>query len=174
MVESQRANEIQFKGVVESRDDVKPLLIKPGDGVLVVRKIPRLFILLCPSGCGEEVILNLDPRVGPAWRFYKKRGKITLYPSVIRESGCYSHFIVWYEKIYWCDYEDLWGDNPDNVELDKKTLERLEEGKPLYYFDVAENISELPWEVLLSFRRHVRTGKAIEGFGKNRGIFKKK
>ncbi len=160
-------------GVVESRSDVKALLSKPGDCVLVKRKTLRLFVLLCPSGCGEEVLINLDPRVGPAWRFYTKRKKVTLYPSVIRESGCLSHFIIWYDKIFWCDYEDLWEDNPINFELDKKVFESLTEYF-LNYYDVAEKIDELPWEVLLSLRRLVRAGDVVEGFGKQRGNFSKK
>src|SRR5260221_13013198 len=130
--------------------------------------------MLCPRGCGEEVIINLDRRSGPAWRFYNKDERVTLYPSIIRETGCFSHFIVWHDKIFWCDYEDLWEDKPEKLELDKKILEVLKEETTLNYYDIAESLGELPWEVLLSLRRQVKTGKAIEGFGKNRGNFRKK
>jgi len=40
--------------------------------------------MLCPDGCGERIVLNLDPRAGPAWRLYDRKEKTTLYPSVWR------------------------------------------------------------------------------------------
>jgi hypothetical protein len=57
----------------------------------------------CPDGCGETLVVNLDPRAGKAWKLDMRTGKATLYPSVWRDGGCGSHFIVWRGDVLWCD-----------------------------------------------------------------------
>src|ERR1700722_8970214 len=95
-----RASQLHLMGVVSSRGEASAYLKAPGDAVLVERGRPRLLLLSCPCGCGEHFPINLDPRAGPAWRLYRNRtGAITLYPSVWRESGCYSHYIIWRDRI---------------------------------------------------------------------------
>jgi Family of unknown function (DUF6527) len=90
------AERIRFRGTVASRREASVRLKVPGDAVLVVRGRPRLLIISCPCGCGEQFPINLDSRAGPAWRLYgdRRRG-LSVYPSVWRESGCESHYVIW-------------------------------------------------------------------------------
>ena len=46
--------------------------------------------------------INLDRRIGPAWRFYQDATTINMNPAVWRTTGCKSHFFVWRSRIYWC------------------------------------------------------------------------
>lgn len=75
---------------------------RPGDAVVIRRGRTRSLLLHCPCGCGDVCPVNLDPRVGPAWhlRMNAAPSSISLYPSVWRESGCESHFIIWKSNIY--------------------------------------------------------------------------
>jgi hypothetical protein len=67
---------------------------------VVERDVPRWVIFQCPCGCQELVSVNLDERVGPHWRLARRRGSITLIPSVWRETGCCSHFILWRNRVW--------------------------------------------------------------------------
>src|SRR3954470_19533554 len=96
------AREIRLCAEVEHRYDGDPLLRQPGDAVLVHRGRPRSLLIACPDGCGETLSINLDPRGGKAWRLYRKGSAISLSPSVWRDGGCESHFIVWRSRIIWC------------------------------------------------------------------------
>src|SRR5437867_10955077 len=106
-VETQRkpANKARWRGSVVSRDDARPFLVASGDIVLVQRGRPRSVIMKCPCGCREELVINLDDRVGPAWRLYRDKRGLTLFPSVWRDSGCRSHFIVWHDTILMCNLD---------------------------------------------------------------------
>ena len=91
---------LSLKAVVESRASATGKLALPGEAVIVERGVPRWLLLKCPCGCGEEIPINVDPRSGKAWRLYQdNRLGITLYPSVWRDTGCESHFIVWRGQI---------------------------------------------------------------------------
>src|SRR4051812_40038452 len=100
---SRPAFAIRFRAEVEHRHDGDTLLQTPGDAVLVQRGRPRSLLIACPDGCGETLVVNLDPRAGKAWRIYRKGAVISLSPSVWRDGGCESHFIVWRSHILWCD-----------------------------------------------------------------------
>lgn len=170
------ARRIRWKGVVESRSDASPLLTKAGDTVLVHRERPRWLLLVCPCGCGEQLPVNLDPRVGPAWRFYRSGSAITLFPSVWRESGCESHFIIWRDEIWlFGRHEDAFDDEPTSDEttsLRDSILSKLPSSGDLVAFsDLADALSSIPWDVLKACRRLVRSGLAREGVGKERGAF---
>jgi hypothetical protein len=59
--------------------------------------------MLCPCGCGEMIELNLLPQVRPRWAVDEHvDGTITLTPSVWRQKGCRSHFILRSGRIVWC------------------------------------------------------------------------
>jgi hypothetical protein len=62
-------------------------LHSPGDYVLVVRGLPRTIVMVCPDGCGENITINLDRRTGKAWRKFEAGGKLTIYPSVWRDTA---------------------------------------------------------------------------------------
>src|SRR5438105_3352414 len=96
------AREIRLRAEVQHRHEGDALLKSPGDAVLVNRGRPRSLLIACPDGCGETLVVNLDQRSGPAWRFYRHASGVSLSPSVWREGGCESHFIVWRGRIIWC------------------------------------------------------------------------
>jgi hypothetical protein len=87
----------------------------PHSLAIVIRGVPRAALLQCPCGCGETLSINLDPRVGKAWRAYADDGTISLLPSVWRTSGCCSHFCVWQNDVVWCgaDWADDWLETAD-------------------------------------------------------------
>ena len=59
--------------------------------------------LICPCGCGEVIELNLLKKARPCWsvREYSD-GTVSLKPSIWRQKGCRSHFIVRAGRIDWC------------------------------------------------------------------------
>jgi hypothetical protein len=57
----------------------------------------------CPCGCNERIELNLIASVRPAWAAsLHTDGTVSLYPSVWRQKGCRSHFILKQGKVTWC------------------------------------------------------------------------
>lgn len=167
---------LRIKQTVQSRGEALGHLKSPGDAVLIDRGRLRWLLLLCPCGCGEEFPINLDPRAGPAWRFYlDKRTGVSVYPSVWRESGCESHYIIWRNKILlFRKYEDYFSYNSKdeaNEELTEAVRNRLPKSGLIAYFDIAEALNEVPWDVLTICRKLVRIGVAREGKGKQSGTF---
>lgn len=168
---------LQLRGTVASRSEATGMLAQPGDAVLVLRGRPRILLLMCPSGCGEEVAINLDERAGKAWRLYQRRDSITLYPSVWRDTGCGSHFIVWKNRIYLFDAIEAEDDEAESLWSREVGIERelvlaaMPVNSPMSYVDIADTLDALPWEVLVVCRRLVREGAAREGKDKERGCF---
>lgn len=164
-----RANRLAFKAQVEQRHEANPLLKMPGDAALVHRGVLRSLVMACPDGCGELLTINLDARAGKAWRAYGSQEELSLFPSVWRETGCKSHFILWRSKIYWCDWDDEL-DTPmeDVIELVRGRLSN--ELTP--YVDIADALQLVPWAVLSACHRLVREGVAREGKNNLRGHFR--
>src|SRR6266478_332599 len=112
--------------VVPTRGEASAYLKAPGDAVIVERGRPRLLMLSCPCGCGEELPINLDARAGPAWRLYRnRRTGMSLFPSVWRESGCESHFVVWGDKIF------LFGQYEEDEDMMETSSLQTDSGEPL-------------------------------------------
>lgn len=164
---------LNFRGRVERRHEADILALTPGDLVLVHRGTLRSAIIACPDGCGELLTINLDERAGPAWRLYEGRRGMTLYPSVWRDNGCGSHFIVWHDTILWCDRFER-----DNVEpsfLDNSLVPRVKAALTENFRSSAElatELGEIPWEVGRACKQLVQANVAIEGTGKQRGCFR--
>lgn len=60
--------------------------------------------MLCPCGCGEVIRLNLLREVRPRWDVREHAdGAVSLEPSVWRQKGCKSHFILRRGMIIWCE-----------------------------------------------------------------------
>lgn len=170
------ARRLQFKGIVQSRGEASAHLKLPGDAVLIERGRPRWLLLSCPCGCREEFPINLDPRAGPAWRLYIGRHtELSLYPSVWRESGCESHYVIWRNKIFlFGRYEEDFDNTPqtDGIsQLTEAVGKRLPVTGLISFSEIAENLDEVPWDVLMVCRHLVRKGLAREGSGKRRGSF---
>jgi hypothetical protein len=166
-----RVHVVRFRGKIENRVDVVNLLQDSGDFLLIERGRPRSVVMLCPCGCGDELTVNLDSRVGPAWSIYESAKGPTLYPSVWRESGCRSHFIVWGGRVYWCDYESLWDATFVEPDLDNKVSDLLGAKGLLHYKDISEHLGEIPWDILIVCRGLVKRGLLREGVGKHKGCF---
>ena len=60
--------------------------------------------MICPCGCRETIELNLLKQVRPQWEVTENaNGTVSLDPSVWRNGGCRSHFILSNGTIRWCD-----------------------------------------------------------------------
>jgi hypothetical protein len=116
--------------------------------------------------------INLDPRSGPAWRLYQKRGLWSLFPSVDKPAGCLSHFILWRGRVLCCSADD---DDGGPQEIPEIKIERilgvLQGGRKAGFVQIADELDEVPWDVLAVCRSLGRSGVLEEGLGKQRGIF---
>jgi hypothetical protein len=94
----------QFSEVlhVRSQSDALPILATEDCLVIVKRGTPRLLLMRCPCGCGDNITLNLDPRAGRSWSVRETDGVVTLSPSIWRGSRCKSHFFLWDNAVYNC------------------------------------------------------------------------
>jgi hypothetical protein len=171
------ADRIRFRGHVRNRNEASAYLERPGDAVLVERGRPRLLVISCPCGCGEQFPINLDARAGPAWRLYREaRRGLSVFPSVWRESGCESHYVIWRDRIYlFGRYDEDFASTAQSEEfanlIDMVSI-RLRVDRLISYSDIAEIIDAVPWDVLTACRHLVKMGLAREGKGKERGSFK--
>ncbi len=156
---------------VERYPEAAEVVVRAGDCAIVERAgTQRQLVIRCPDGCGEVLSINLDPRSGPAWRLYKRAGRWSLYPSIDRTSGCMSHFILWNGRICWADaYDSAEEDAPDR--LSPPVLALLNGRVSASYVQLADEIGELPWDVLAACRALARKDVLVEGSGKQRGIF---
>jgi len=137
-------------------------LKQPGDYVLVVRGTPRGIVMSCPGDCGEHVIINLDRQGGPAWRRYTSGGKLSIYPSVWRDSGCRAHFIIVRDRIYWCDSDRAGAPAQVEESLMIGVLEHLNHVTALHYEAIAASLGAIPWEVVWACAALERAGLASE------------
>jgi hypothetical protein len=170
-----RAKEITFRGKVESRDVAASLLSNAGDAVVVERGKPRLLILRCPCGCGDDLIINLDKRAGAAWYLYQKRKGMTLFPSYWRDDKCGSHFILWNNHIYWClgwesEESDTW---QVSLEIEDKVYAALPDEWFVSYDQLAEQLGIIPWEVLQACRQLVKQDKAVADKKPRSGMYRR-
>lgn len=164
-----RAQTLAFRGTVEHRHEVDERIRSPGEALLVRRGVDRSLTMLCPDGCGETLTINLDRRTGPAWRLYLELDDVSLYPSVWRNTGCCSHFIVWKSRIYWCDRGDELQLMDEEFEV--KVLSRLcATFQP--YSQIATTLDVVPWAVLSACHNLQRRGLVREGTGHLRGWFR--
>jgi hypothetical protein len=166
-----RANRIKFKDTFKSHADALKALNTTGDAALVVRGIPRTLLIRCPCGCGDDLVLNLDGRIGKAWRLYRRGRELSLYPSYWRDSGCESHFILWKNQVHWCDWDDDgWWSSESPIE--DRVLEALS-WEFVNYFDLADRLGEVPWAVLQACNLLVRKGNAIVNSPTKKGEFRR-
>jgi uncharacterized protein DUF6527 len=165
-----RRTRVNFKGTVTSHQEAVAIVNVPGDLAIVSRVVPRSVVMRCPDGCGDVVTVNLDPRTDKAWRLYRTRKGLTLFPSVWRDTGCGSHFILWDDELYW----DLFSE--ERSESDSVLEDRIEAYlKPdamASYVDIADALQHIPWSVLCACRRLVKQHRAIEGVGELETCFK--
>jgi hypothetical protein len=166
---------LRLRAKVSTRSEASPYLGSPGDAVLIERGRPRMLVLSCPCGCGEEFPINLDPRSGPAWQLYGSQKGVSVFPSVWRETGCRSHYIIWRDRILlFGTAEDEFAPllQPDEIQqLKDNVLKRLPDAGLAPFSEIATALSAVPWDVLTVCRQLVHEGLAREGIGKQRGNF---
>src|SRR5260221_1871205 len=70
--------------------------IEPGSVTVVApKRRPKWALLLCPCGCKSVITLPLQTTKRPHWSYRNSRaGRPTLQPSIWRDVGCFSHFIL--------------------------------------------------------------------------------
>lgn len=166
------AYEIRLRGEAERRADAEALLSVPGDAALIRRGVVRSLLLRCPDGCGQTLLVNLDPRAGKAWRLRIDRGGLTLYPSVWREGGCGSHFVLWQHRILWCDRPDATGG--EEPEYDAIVEDRVARGLRRDLAppeEIGDRVNESGWEVARTCRRLVEANRARRGEGDRKDWF---
>lgn len=164
---------VRLVGTFERRSEVSDRLQQPGDVALVERGRPRLLIVKCPCGCGEEYAVNLDREAGKAWRFYIRDGKLTLYPSVWRDSACQAHYIIRSNSAYVFSGRDV--DEFAERSLSTHEIERVRQavGAEWQHFaSIAEAVDQIPWDTLDACRALVRKGLLAEGRGEQWGQFR--
>lgn len=155
------ARMVRMVGDAEYRDQAEATLNAPGDASMVFRSRPRSIVMACPDGCGETLVINLDSRADKAWRCDMRGEGLTLFPSVWREGGCKSHFIVWRGHILWCDrYERGNREPPYNQEIEAVLLGAMDEVQPRNAVELADAIDELVWDVNRVANRLVGRGLA--------------
>ena len=117
--------------------------------------------------------MNLDSRVGDAWRFYNRNGRISLFPSIWLTSGCESHFILWSNQVFWFPSTTFDSPTVSNYEIERKLIAclRCKKGSASYV-ELAEKIEEIPWDVLVVAQRLARKGILVEEKANNEGRFK--
>jgi len=95
----------RFSRVEEMPETLKPLTVYLcGEGQYL-----WAAAMICPCGCKEVINLNLLQKVRPRWSVKEhKDGTITLTPSVWRQNGCRSHFIVRQGRIEWFKADSDW------------------------------------------------------------------
>lgn len=156
-----RAEKINYVGTVVQNSEAARQLTRPGDCAVVHRGRARSVVIACPDGCGSVLTINLDRRSGKTWSLYLQKEKLSIFPSYWRADGCHCHFIVWRNRILWCDsYERF--KPPDVSSLDSTVLVQLSVDSYISYEVIADLIDEIPWDVLWSCRSLVRKGLAKE------------
>jgi hypothetical protein len=63
----------------------------------------KWVLFQCPCGCQSVITLSLQGAHNPHWTLAKSRAdRPILSPSVWRDTGCLSHFLVNDGRIFWC------------------------------------------------------------------------
>ncbi len=99
--------------VVQAAPAISAIL--PGTIVIVApNNRPRWVMFQCPCNCGTVITLSLQLVHKLNWKVSKSiAGRPSLRPSVWRDVGCLSHFILEDGRVYWCGNT---GTSPDDVD----------------------------------------------------------
>lgn len=149
-------------GKMERYSEAVDLLKNPGDYVVVHRGVPRSVVMACPDACGEILTLNLDRRTGKAWRIYGDPNRISMYPSIWKDSGCRAHFILWHGRILWCLAEAYERPHIEQSVVDQ-VLRRLTIHDFISYEELANQAGLNPWDALWACDVLVRNRQAVRG-----------
>ena len=170
-----RQRRARLKGIVPSHHEAVVLVPDPGDVAVVNRASPRSVVMRCPDGCGDVITLNLDPRTDKAWRLYKSRKGLTLFPSVWRDTGCRSHFVLWNDEISWVDFFEIeeGAETREMHELEERVWRVLKPDVFTDFVQIADALEEIPWAVLDACRHLVKAKRVVAGVGPMKTSFRK-
>lgn len=92
---------------------------QPDSIALIYRGHYRNAVLICPCGCSDVLVLNLDRNVGTTfWNLRLRESQLTLMPSIWRRDGCRAHFVLEENRVWW------YGEQADTLETLPITIER--------------------------------------------------
>lgn len=77
-------------------------VLDPTPELGVLHADPRSAALLCPCGCGDWLMLPLQPGDKPSWTLSGTAEAPTLWPSIHLGQGCCSHFWITDGQLIWC------------------------------------------------------------------------
>ena len=81
----------------------EPESYRPRILYLVGESRPWAAVFLCPCGCEQLIWLNLLSGHQPQWSIKVDRRSVpTVTPSVNRQVGCRSHFLLRAGRVIWC------------------------------------------------------------------------
>ncbi|MER8779419.1 hypothetical protein [Mesorhizobium sp. M0977] len=93
----------------------------------------------------------------------------SLSPSVWRDGGCESHFIVWQSRIIWCDRFEMGNQEPTyDAALEAEVLTALDDVRFRSTHEIAEELNEIPWDVARAAHKLVDRGVAPAGAQRDR------
>jgi hypothetical protein len=167
-----RQSRARMRGVFPTHSEAVARVSQPGEIAVVKRGTLRSVVMRCPDGCGEAITLNLDPRTDKAWRLYQSRKGLTLFPSVWRDTGCRSHFILWNDVLYWA-FDAHESDVPLDKQLEDRIWAVLRPDALTDFVEIADALEEIPWAVLEACRRLVKNRRAAAGSGSLKTSFRR-
>lgn len=91
---------LPYKAISLTEDEAPPRLA--ARRVYAVGNPAWRVVFSCPCGCSDPVDLCLLPNFRPHWRLQIDQArKVTLHPSVWRNTGCRSHYMLKSGRIRW-------------------------------------------------------------------------
>ena len=107
---------VTVANVAAAREAVRQ---QPDTIALVHRGYYRNVAMVCPCGCGDVLVLNLDRNVGTTfWNLRLRESRLTLMPSVWRRDGCRAHFVLEENRVWW------YGEQTDTLDTLPSIVER--------------------------------------------------
>lgn len=98
---SEKKFRIEFVLENPIRAEMKPNIIY----IVANGRVRKWACFLCPSDCGDQIMLSLIKGSQPSWKLtIKLGGKPTIYPSVRKLDGCKSHFWIRNGIVKWVDF----------------------------------------------------------------------
>ena len=100
----------QLAGLLGLHDSSETEIVEDFPDVLEINRVylvgddltPWSAAFLCPCGCGEVIKLSLIKNDSPRWRVRLHfNGTVTFHPSIWRNKGCKSHFILRQGRAVW-------------------------------------------------------------------------
>jgi len=95
---------ISFQEIKDVASPPPDEAVEPGVFFRVMRgDKPKWVLFQCPCGCRTVITLSLQLAHRPHWGAHRsKQHRPSLRPSVWRDVGCFSHFVVDDGRVYWC------------------------------------------------------------------------